>query len=150
VQRSGRHIVLHDLDAILVLKVNSSDLIKSDTIPKTDKSDLTSAHVVEKIGNRRLPARHENTVRRDLLVQMRFSGASWTKFTEIEIILHQRQHPVQKQPLLTVRELIRLHTGGTKQDINPLFLSERFSPPLQFFQIDMWHLHRCKRANANR
>ena len=80
---------------------------------------------------------------------MRFSGAARTKLAEIEIILHQRQHPVQKQPLLTVRELIRLHTGGTEQDIEPFILCEGFSAFFQFLNIYMWHLDRCQRSNAN-
>ena len=91
---SGCHIVLHDLDAILVLEVNSSDLIKSDTIPEADQADLTPAHIVEKIGNRRLPARHENTVRRDLLIQMRFSSAARTKLAEWNGAVYRAIHPL--------------------------------------------------------
>lgn len=48
-QRIRSHIVLHDLNAVIILELDPGDFIESDTIPKADKSHCLPSHVVEKI-----------------------------------------------------------------------------------------------------
>ena len=66
--RSRRHVVLHDLNAVLILKGNAGNLIKCYTVPQADKSNGLSGHVVEQIGDGGLSARNKDAVGGDLLV----------------------------------------------------------------------------------
>ncbi len=121
------HIVLHDLDAIFILELDARHLVKSNTVPQTDQADGLSAHVVEKIGNSGLTAGNQNTVWRDFLVQMALTSGAWAKFAKVIIVLHQRDHTKDQQPLLTGIQRIRLHANGSEEHIHPFFLSECFS-----------------------
>ena len=75
---TGRHIVLHDLDAVLVLKVDTSNLVKRHAVPQADQAHSFSAHVVEQVRNGGLTAGNEDAVRGDFFVDMGFAGASRT------------------------------------------------------------------------
>ena len=124
---TGRHIVLHNLDAIFILKMDSGHFIKGHTVPKAHKSNRLSSHIIKQIGNRGLSARYQNAIRRDFLIEMGFSGASRSQFAKIKIILHKWKHTGKKQPLFPLCQGIRLHTNGTKHYIHPLFFSKRFT-----------------------
>ena len=89
---SGRHIILHDLDPVFILKMNTGHLIKSNDIPHTDKANCLPSHVIEKVGHCGLSAGYQNTVRRYFLIQMGLTCGSRTQFTQIEVILYQRNH----------------------------------------------------------
>ena len=91
-KRAGSHVVFHDLDAIFILKGDASDLVKRNAVPHTNKADLFCTDVVEQIGNSRLSARDQNTVRRDFFVNMRLTGAAGAKLTVVKVILNQRKH----------------------------------------------------------
>ena len=67
------------------------------------------AHVIEEVRNGRLPTGNQNGVRRNLFVEMRFTGAARPKLTEVEVVFNQRDHPEKKQPFLTIGKLFRLH-----------------------------------------
>ncbi|MPM98336.1 hypothetical protein SDC9_145521 [bioreactor metagenome] len=86
------HIVLHDLDAIFILETDSGDLIKGHAIPQPDQAHCLAAHVVKQVRNGGLPARHQNSVGRNFLVEMGFSGAAGSQLAEIKVVFHQRQH----------------------------------------------------------
>ena len=89
---SGSHIVLHDLNAIFVLKLDTGNLVKGHAVPKADQTYGFASHIVKEIGNGGLTARHQNAVGRNLFVKMGFAGASRPQFAEVEVVLHKRQH----------------------------------------------------------
>ena len=73
---AGRHIVLHDLDTVFVLEIDTGNLIKRHAVPHADQADCFSAHVVKQIGNGSLTAGNKDAVRGDFFVDMGFAGAS--------------------------------------------------------------------------
>ena len=75
---AGRHIVLHDLDAVLILKVDTSNFIERYAVPQADQAHSFSAHVVEQVRNGSLTAGNKDAVWGDFLVDMGFAGASRT------------------------------------------------------------------------
>ena len=145
----GGHIVLHDLDAIFILKVNAGNLIKGDAIPHTDKPHGLPAHVVEQIGHRGLSAGYQNTVGRNLLIQMRFTRRPRSQLTQVKVILHQRNHTKKQKPLLPPCQLIRLHTDGPHHNIQPFPFGEILPPFLQLLNINMRHLDRRQLHNLD-
>ena len=146
----GCHIVLHDLDAVFVLELDTSNLIKSHTVPKSHQTNGLSSHVVEQVCHSRLSTGHQNAVGADLLIDMGFTGAARTKLTEVEVVLHQRQHTCQQEPFLPLVQLLRLITARAQHDIHPLVLREGFTPGAYFLNIDMRHLDGGQLANADR
>jgi hypothetical protein len=46
---AGRHIVLHDLDAVFVLKVDTGNLVKRYAVPQANQAHGFSAHVVKQV-----------------------------------------------------------------------------------------------------
>ena len=75
---AGCHIVLHDLDAVFVLEVDTGNLVERYAVPQSDQAHGFSAHVVEQVRNRSLTAGNKDAVRGDFLVDMGFTGASRT------------------------------------------------------------------------
>ncbi|MCY1459371.1 hypothetical protein D9M71_768390 [compost metagenome] len=61
-ERTGGHEILHDLNTVLVLEVDAGHLIEGHHIPKTDQTDAATAHVVEKVSDGSLAARHKHAV----------------------------------------------------------------------------------------
>ena len=108
---AGCHIVLHDLDAVFVLEVDTGNLVERYAVPQADQAHGFSAHVVEQVRNRSLTAGNKDAVRGDFLVDMGFTGASRTQLTEVEIVLDKRQHTGKQKPAFAVIQLIRLHTN---------------------------------------
>ena len=106
---AGSHIVFHDLNAVFVLEANTGNFIKGYAIPKAYQAHCVLAHVIEEVRNGRLPTGNQNTVRRNLFVEMRFTSATRPKLTEVEVVFDQRDHPEKKQPFLTIGKLFRLH-----------------------------------------
>lgn len=60
---AGGHIVLHDLNAVFILEVDTGDFIERHTVPHADETDRLCANVVEQVGNGCLTAGNKNTVR---------------------------------------------------------------------------------------
>ena len=81
---------------------------------------------------------------------MGFARTSRPQLTEVEVILHERDHADQEQPFLTVGEHIRLHADGAQQYIHPFFLREGFPPLFQLFNVHMGHLDGRKLSDADR
>ena len=142
-KRTGCHIVLHDLDAVFVLELDTSNLIKSHTVPQTHQTNGLSSHVVEQVCHSRLSTGHQNAVRADFLIDMGLTGTARSKLAEVEVVLHQRQHTCQQEPFLPLVQLLRLITARTQHYIHPLVLREGFTPGAYFLNIDMRHLDRC-------
>ena len=141
-KRTGGHVVLHDLDAVFILEVNARHLIEGHAVPQTHKADGLPAHVVEQVGHCSLAARDQDAVGRDFLVQVTLTSTPGTKLTKVEVVLYQRDHTRQQEPLLTLSQGIRLHADGTQQDVHPFFLGERFPALLQLIDVHVGHLDR--------
>ena len=71
---------------------------------------------------------------------MGFTGATRPQLTEVEIVLHKRDHADQEQPFFTVSQGVRLHADGAQQHIHPFILRKCFAPLFQFFNVHMRHL----------
>ena len=108
---AGCHIVLHDLDAVFVLEIDTGNLVERHAVPQADQAHGFSAHVVEQVRNRSLTAGNKDAVRGDFLVDMGFTGASRTQLTEVEVVPDKRQHTGKQKPAFAVIQLIRLHTN---------------------------------------
>ena len=106
---TGGHVVFHDLDAIFILEIDARHLVEGNAIPQADEADSLPAHVVEQVGHGCLAAGDEDAVGRDFLVQMALAGATWTQLTKVEVVLYQRDHTRQQEPLLSLGQGIRLH-----------------------------------------
>ena len=141
-KRSRSHIVLHDLNAILVLEIDSGNLIKCHAIPKTYQTNLPSSHVIEEIGNRCLSAWNKNGVWRQLFINVRLTRSTRSQLTDIHIVFYQRNQPCQQMPFYSIVKLCRLHTAGTEKQIYPLFLHELASGLDNLILIQIRHLDR--------
>ena len=75
---AGRHIVLHDLDAIFILEVDTGNLVERYAVPQANQAHSFSAHVVKQVRNGSLTAGNKDAVRGDFFVDMGFAGASRT------------------------------------------------------------------------
>ena len=75
---AGRHIVLHDLNAVLVLEVDTGNLVERHAIPQANQAHGFSAHVVKQVRDGGLTAGNKDAVRGDFLVDMGFTSASRT------------------------------------------------------------------------
>ena len=135
--------------AVFVFKSNACHFVESHTIPKPDKTDLLARHIVEKVGNRSLPAGHEDGVRRYLLIKVRLARAAGSKFAKVEVIFNQWKHTGELQPLLTIGESVGFHTRGAEQNSNPLILSKGTTTVLDFIHIDVRHLNRRQLHDTN-
>ena len=81
---------------------------------------------------------------------MGFTGAARAKLTQVEVILYQRNHTGQQQPLFTIGKRFRLITGRTQHQAQPFFLAECLASLPDLIQIDMGHLDRCHAVDADR
>ena len=80
---------------------------------------------------------------------MGFTGATRPQLTEVEIVLHKRDHADQEQPFFTVSQGVRLHADGAQQHIHPFILRKCFAPLFQFFNVHMRHLDRRELSDAD-
>ena len=149
-KRTGGHIVFHDLNSVFILEADAGNFIESDAVPQADKTHGMLSHVIKQVSYCRLSAGHQNAVRRDLLEQMRFTGATWSQLAEVEVVLHQGDHTQEKQPLFPIGQLIRLHADGTQEHIDPFILGESLSTLLQLIKIHMRHLDGCQLPNTDK
>ena len=106
---AGGHVVFHNLNAVFIFEVDACHLVESHAVPQPDEADRLPSHVVEQVGHSRLAAGNEDTVWRDFLIQMALAGATGTQLTKVEVVLYQRDHTRQQEPLLSLGQGIRLH-----------------------------------------
>ena len=121
-ERSRGHIVLHDLDAVLVLEGDARDLVEGHHVPEADQADLAAGHVVEQVRDGGLSAGNQDAVRADFLVDVALARAPRPKFGEVVVVLDQRDHAGQKVPLDPLLKVCWLHAGRTQQHVDPLLL----------------------------
>jgi hypothetical protein len=131
-KKTRSHVVLHDLDAVLVLERHAGYLVKGDDVPEPDQADLAAGHVVEEVRDRRLATGNQDAVRTDFLVDVALAGPPRAEFHEIVVVLDKWDHAGQQVPLYPVVEVRGFHAGGPKQDVDPLILCEFPSRREQF------------------
>ena len=52
---SGRHVVLHDLNAVVILEVDAGHLIEGHHVPQAHQADLSARQVVKEVSHRGVP-----------------------------------------------------------------------------------------------
>ena len=62
-KRARCHVILHNLNAIFILKLDTCHFIKSNAVPQSDQSDRFASHIVKEVCNRRLSTGDQDTVR---------------------------------------------------------------------------------------
>ena len=103
---SGLHVALEDVDAFLLVEGDTGYLIETDDVVLGDQPSAAGVHVHEHVGNRGLAARHQVSVRRDLLEQVRFTGATRPKLDGVVVADDKGDHPGDQNVLLaTVKRL---------------------------------------------
>ena len=65
----GRHVALHDVDAVFLIEGNSGDLVEANHVILADQAALPGRIVDEHLGDRRFAAGNQMGVGRDLLEQ---------------------------------------------------------------------------------
>ena len=80
---------------------------------------------------------------------MALTGASRAELTEVEVVLYQRDHSFQQEPLLTVIQHIRLHANRAQHDIHPFFFGKCLSALLQLIDVHMGHLDRSELSDLD-
>ena len=93
---SAGHVALHDVDAVLLVEGDARYLVEADDVVLADQALLARGVVHEHLRYRRLAARDQVGVGRDLLKQMALAGAAGAEFDEVVVPLHEGHHP-QKQ-----------------------------------------------------
>ena len=149
-KRSRRHVILHDLDSVLVLELDTRHFVKRHTIPHADQSDGFVAHVVKQIGYRCLTAGNQDAVRADLLVDMGLAGAARPQLAQVVVVLDQRDQPRQMQPLHPFVELGRLHAAAAQHQVDPFIVGEARPRVLHLVDIEPRHLDRRQVADDKR
>ena len=119
---AGRHVVLHDLDAVLILEVDTRHLVECDAIPQAHETDLAAAHIVEQVRHSGLSTRNQDRIRREFFIDMRLTGTARPELAGVYVVLNQGDQPSQKMPLDPVFKLGRLHAAGSKEEIDPFLL----------------------------
>ena len=120
---AARHIVLHDLHGIGVLKAHAGDLVERHAVPVTHQAHTVGAHGVhaaEQVGRSGLAARKQDGVRRDLFVDMALAGAAGTQLAQIVVALDQRHHALDKVQALLLGKLAGLIASRAQQHVEPL------------------------------
>ena len=143
-ERPRGHVVLHDLDAVLILEVDACHLVEGHHVPQAHQAHLAGAHVVEQVGHRGLAAGHQDGVRADLLVDVALACAARPQLAQVVVVLHQRDHPRQQVPLHTFLEAGWLHARRAQQRVNPLFFGEPLAASEQLLHVHVWHLDRLE------
>ena len=89
---AGLHVALEDVDAFLLVERDAGDLVEADDVVLGDEPSLAGGVVDEHVGDRRLAARDQVRVRRDLLEQVRLAGAARAELDRVVVRHHERNH----------------------------------------------------------
>ena len=92
---TGLHVALEDVDAFLLVEGDARDLVEADHVVLGDQAAPSGVHVHEHVGDRRLAARDEVGVRRDLLKQVRLARATGSELDGVVVVDDERDHPQQ-------------------------------------------------------
>jgi len=96
----GLHVALEDVDAFLLVERDAGDLVEADHVVLGDEAAAPAGHVHEHVGDRRLAARDEVGVWRDLLEEVRLPGAARTQLDGVVVPHDEGDHSQEKDVLL--------------------------------------------------
>ena len=101
-------------------------------------------HIIEEVSNSCLSSGNQNTIGRNLLIYVRFTGRTWSQLTKVEVIFYQRNHTGNQQPLCSLTKAFWLQSSRAKKDIHPFFFCKCFSSISNFIHVYMRHLDWCQ------
>ena len=110
-KRTRGHVVLHDLDAVILLERDAGNFVERDDIPVTNQTDRTAPHVVEQVGDRRLTAGDQNRARADLLIDVRLACALRPQLAAVVVVLNEGDHAGKHVPFRALAQRRRLHAS---------------------------------------
>ena len=110
-ERAACHVVLHDLDTVLVVEADSRHFIECDHIPQSNQPNRAPRHVVKEVRHCGLATRNQNAVGADFFVDVALAGPAQPQFAHVEVIFNQRDHAAQQMPLDTFGKIRRLQSG---------------------------------------
>jgi hypothetical protein len=93
---AGLHVALHDVDAVLLVEGDARDLVEADHVVLADQPALAGGVVDEHLRHRRLAARDQMRVGRDLLEQVALAGAPRPELHQVVVALDERDHAQQE------------------------------------------------------
>ena len=97
---AGLHVALEDVDAFLRVEGDAGNLVEADDVVLRDEPAPPGRVVHEHVGDRRLAARDEVGVRRDLLEQVRLAGAAGAELDGVVVRHDERDHAREQDVLL--------------------------------------------------
>src|ERR1035437_4453943 len=124
---AGGHVTFEDVHAVLLVERDARHLIEANHVVETHESPLATGHVYEHLRDRRLAARYQVRVRRNLLVQVALGRTGWAEFYEVVIPLDERDHTQEPHHLRPVRQRLRLHADRAKEEVLPFGRGESLS-----------------------
>ena len=78
---TGGHVVLHDLDGVLIAEMHSCHFVEGNAVPVTDQTYAPGGHGIEQIRRGGLTAAHQNGIRGNFFVQVAFACAAGAELT---------------------------------------------------------------------
>ena len=150
---AARHVVLHDLHGIGVLKAHAGDLVERHAIPVAHQAHAIGAHGVhaaEQVSRGGLAAREQDGVGRDLFVNVALAGAAGTQLAQVVIALDERHHTLDKVQTLFLGKLTGLITSGAQQHVEPLVARKVLALVDHSIQVQVGHLDGRKRRHTKR
>ena len=150
---AARHVILHDLYGVGVLKAHAGDLVERHAIPVPHQAHAVGAHGVhaaEQVGRRGLAARKQNGVGRDLFVDVALTGAARTQLAQVVVALDKRHHALDKVHALLLRKLAGLIAGRAQQHVEPLVAREILAFFDHSIQVQVGHLDGRERRHTKR
>ena len=119
------HVVFHDVDQGLVHPLLlAGKLVEGDTIPVADQANLTGGVVHEQLGNRNFSAGDENTVGRELGVNMGLAGSLGAQLDQVVIAFAKRDQAEQLGQLVAPAEHFRVEADTLQEQVHPLVNGE--------------------------
>ena len=150
---AARHVVLHDLHGVGVLKAHAGDLVKRHAVPVAHQAHAIGAHGVhaaEQVGRGGLAARKQDGVGRDLFVDMALAGAAGTQLAQVVVALDQRHHALDKVQALFLGKLAGFVASRTQQHVEPLVARKVLALVNHGIQVQIGHLDGRERSHAKR
>ena len=150
---AARHVVLHDLHGVGVLKAHAGDLVERHAVPVAHQAHAVGAHGVhaaEQVGRGGLAARKQDGVGRDLFVDMALAGAAGTQLAQVVVALDERHHTLDKVQALFLGKLAGFVASGAQQHVEPLVAREILALFDHGIQVQVGHLNGRERRHAKR
>jgi len=102
------HVALHDLDAVLLVERDATDLVEADDVVEADEAALAGGVVDEHLRHRHLAPGDKVRVGRDLLVEVRLAGAARAELDGVVVAHDERHHAQHEHVALALSKGIRL------------------------------------------